>query len=91
VPFLVWLGWVTSKLWQWFAEEPFGLPHITVAQAIGIQMIVTVFTMHIVRNSTLWDENDEYTWTSKFSKQAVINLLGPGFLILLGWGVRQFL
>lgn len=37
-------GFVLSVLWRWFVVPPFGLPELTVAQALGIALVVNYVT-----------------------------------------------
>lgn len=37
-------GWALSKLWVWFIASTFGLPILTLPQAIGFAMVVSYLT-----------------------------------------------
>lgn len=40
VPVTILEGWVLSILWRWFVAPALGLPLLTVAQAIGVALVV---------------------------------------------------
>ena len=44
----IWIlhGWVIMLLWGWFAV-PLGVPRITLAHALGIDALVSVFRLHV--------------------------------------------
>jgi hypothetical protein len=44
VPATLLNGWAISVLWSWFVVSNFHLPPITVAQAIGLWLLVSLFT-----------------------------------------------
>lgn len=37
-------GWALSKLWSWFVVETFGLPILSIPEAIGLAMIASYLT-----------------------------------------------
>jgi hypothetical protein len=39
-------GWVLCKLWIWFAVPTFNLPVLSIAQALGVSLIVGMLTLH---------------------------------------------
>ncbi len=38
---LIWDGFVTFKLWRWFAE-PAGAPHLRIAHVMGLALLVLI-------------------------------------------------
>jgi hypothetical protein len=74
VPFLAVLrGWVLSILWAWFMV-PLGMRPIGIAHAIGVGILVSMFTMN-----AKMDENKPTT--ARVVKGLLFALIGP--LILL--------
>ena len=43
-------GWALSILWLWFLV-PFGLPVLSIPQAIGIAMVVNYLTYQYIKNN----------------------------------------
>jgi predicted ABC-type sugar transport system permease subunit len=72
-------GWVLSVVWGWFMTD-LGLPPLSVAQALGIAIMV--------RSVTNQHQNgrDERTATDV----CVQSILGPMAFLCLGWAVKQF-
>ena len=46
VPSLLYIGFVFSRLWTWFIVPVFGLPTLTVSQAVGINLAVSFLVAH---------------------------------------------
>lgn len=44
VPLALFRGWVISILWQWYVTDYFGLAPLTVIEAVGLGIVVSVFT-----------------------------------------------
>lgn len=40
-------GWSLSVLWGWFVAPTFGLPGLTIAQGLGISLIISFFTQDL--------------------------------------------
>ncbi len=73
-------GFVLKLLWGWFIVTTFGLPAISLAQAIGISMIVNYLTIqHIPRTDQERAEMYSYSLTS------------PVIVVFAGWIVHLFL
>jgi hypothetical protein len=90
VLFLLWLpvgiilrGWVISRLWSWFIPATFGLPSLTVARAIGLSIIVSVFTAHIPRD-------DDKGMLETMLRGIGFALLFYGLALLTGWITKAF-
>lgn len=45
IPMVALRGWVLSLLWRWLFVPIFGLPALSVWQAIGVSVVVGVFQM----------------------------------------------
>ena len=73
-------GVALMLLWEWFMVPTFGLPAISMMQAIGIGIIVSIMTMqHIPRNE------DEKIEMFKFS------FLTPVLATAIGWVVHMLM
>lgn len=75
---VTWKGYVLAKLWGWFIVDKFGLPALTVAQAIGLAIVVGMFTY------IKTDDKDE-AW-----KPYAIAFLGPLISLFAGWIVQRY-
>lgn len=54
-------GWVLSILWGWFISPVFGVPLITVGQAIGLAMVISYLTyQHVDSNTKKEDTTTQY-------------------------------
>lgn len=76
-------GWVLSILWGWFMVPVFGLPHLSVVQAIGVAMVVG-FLCH---ENTDTKKNEEKGFAWSLSMVAVIPLLS----LFIGWIIHSFM
>jgi hypothetical protein len=77
---LVLHGWVFKILWWWFVAPVFGLPALTVAQALGIGLMVSFLTKQLGLA-----EKEREAWES------VLESIAQPFLVLgFGWLVHQF-
>lgn len=43
VPLALLRGWVIALLWEWYVTDYFGLPLLTIVEAVGLGILVTVF------------------------------------------------
>lgn len=76
---ITWAGYALSLLWSWILVDSFGIPSISIPQAIGITMIVTYMTHQdydIKNNKEGMDVLIEY------SIKAAVK---PAVSILFGW------
>lgn len=82
IPATIWHAFVTVTLWHWFIATQFGLPELTMAQAIGVGLIVATFTTGFARQNT----------SDPQVANRVANVFGiPLFLLAYGWVVTWFL
>ena len=78
-------GLATSVLWQWFAIPLFGLPSISIAQAIGIHLVVNSIIAKQATPKT--EEKDIWVLCAQAAGAAVV---APLIAIGIGWIVLQF-
>jgi multisubunit Na+/H+ antiporter MnhB subunit len=81
---MIWNGYVLSVLWRWFMVPTFHLPTLSIPVAIGIAMVISYLT----------HQYDPYespdSASERMLKSAVVGLCKPGFALLFGWIVLQF-
>ena len=68
-------GWVLSKLWSWFIVAKFGLPVLSIPEAIGIAMVVA----HLTWQGSITKNDDEY-W--KILAKGMVNVTMKPLLTL---------
>lgn len=75
-----WSGYVLSILWGWFVVPVFHLPGLSIAQAVGLAIVVGMVTRD------LNVKREEQDAMSAFAVPLLYNLLMLG----IGWVVHQF-
>jgi len=81
IPFTAILdGWAISTTWRWFVAQTFDMPTLSMAQAIGLGLMVRYITYRYAAE----DERG-------FAKQLLASLLLPIIYVGLGWLVTLFL
>lgn len=83
---IAWRGYVLAILWGWFMVPAFGLPALTVVQAIGVSLTVAFITYQYQPKAM---EPEEETW-KKVSRPITHLVLGPAMSLLMGWIVKSF-
>ena len=78
-------GWALTMLWGWFAVPLFHVPALNIAQAIGISMIIRLFTP-MPEDKGEEDKRE----TAKKVIDTVIALLVPFTTVGIGWVVYTY-
>lgn len=78
-------GWVLSILWRWFMVPTLGLPALSVAQAIGIALVVGMLTHQSHHSSE--DEDEKIVKVVRL----IDPFLTPFVILLIGWVVHQYM
>jgi hypothetical protein len=73
-------GWALSILWGWFVVPVFGLPPLSIPQAIGIAVTFSLIAHQYVPSK------DKETWGP-----IVFAILSPFIAVLVGYIVRSWL
>lgn len=76
---VIWDGYVLSVLWGWFLVPAFGLPALSIPMAIGLSAVATLLTTHGAKP-------DEDKW-----RVFLRPILGPAFLLLIGWIAKSYI
>lgn len=81
---VLWGGYVGSILWEWFVVSAFGLPKLTVSQAIGISITMTFFGRGLRDHNASSDDD-------ALMRTFVVGFAFPLVGLLVGWLVKGFL
>lgn len=81
VPLALWRGLVVAALWGWYVE-PFGLPALTVVQAVGLGILASLFNPH---SPSKEDEERGALWFVAYQ------MLFAALALALGWAWSFFL
>lgn len=87
VPATVWYGYVLSVLWAWFVVPAFEAPPLSIPYAIGIALLVGMFTRSLARST---DVKKHQSATTRFFKALGESFLGPLLTLGIGAIVRLF-
>ena len=78
-------GYTLSVLWSWFVATKFGLPTLTIVEALGLAIVVGYFTSSMA--TTDWgDESDK----QKTVRIVLLPFLKTGVFLGIGWVILQF-
>lgn len=81
-------GWALSTIWNWFIPPIFGLTSLTIAKAIGVSMVIELFTgTNQVQKSSKKSSESLLDMLIEGSAKAV---LVPLFTVSIAWVVLQF-
>lgn len=87
VPLALWGGFVLKTVWNWFIPEIFAsAPHLNMAQAIGLSLVVSWFT---ARRQTSYSESEGSL--EGFFKDLLFVLFYGCIVLLMGLIVHSFM
>lgn len=78
---MIFSGFAISMLWDWFIVATFGLKALTIAQAIGMGLLVTYLTVTIRKGDGSWT----------LGEKIAISIFKPLIFLGLGWVVHLFM
>ena len=76
-------GFTISILWRWFAVPLFGLPALTLWQALGVSLLASAITSNNSDFET--DDDDPF---SAFVQVLLYFVMKAGILLGMGWIIR---
>lgn len=79
-------GWALSVTWRWFIVPVFSAPTLTIAQAIGVGLVVNLLTSRQTK-----EEDEDESWIEKVIKAAIYVVLYPLMAVGIGWIIKGFL
>lgn len=79
-------GWALMTLWGWFIVPIFGLPSLTIVQAIGVAMVISFLTKR----------HDLSEQKKRSTSETISFLIGASFLlpaitVAIGFIIHQFM
>jgi len=75
---IVWHGYVLSTLWEWFFVPIFGLPQLTMLQALGVMVTArAILPFFCKEKANQWED-------------LIGNFLYSTFLLGIGWIITWF-
>lgn len=84
--YAIWLGFVLTKLWAWFAVPAFGAPPLSIAAAVGISLIVGLVARQHPANET-----EGKTMAEILTHGTVIAAMKPAIALFFGWIAAQWM
>ena len=81
-------GYVLTVLWDWFMVPTFGLPHLSLAPAIGMALVVSYLTHQSIPSSEKEDKEDIGLTIAKAVFRSVAY---PALVLLFGGIVHSFM
>ena len=79
-------GWALSILWSWFVVPVFNVAKLSIPQAIGIGMVVSMLLNKYSSESKKSEDLLESLFTAGFT-----SIFGPLMVLFIGWIVTLFL
>jgi len=89
IPASAWFAYVAMRMWAWFAE-PLGAPHLSVVRAMGLGMLVTMYTAHIDTDAAEKASEGKTGW-HMIGKFIASKVIVPAVVLAFGWAYAQFL
>ena len=77
-------GLVLSQLWAWFVVPVLGVPQISIAQAVGLTLIVTYLFKEIRREK-------KYATQAEWFEGIVFSVMNAGLILLFGYIIQLFI
>lgn len=81
-------GWALATIWNWFIPPIFGITTLTIAKAIGVSMVIELFTG--TNNLSKSSSSSNKSLTDAFIESGVKAIVVPVFTVGLAWVVFQF-
>lgn len=78
-------GWVLHILWGWFAVGSFNLAPIGITEAMGLSLIVYMFTGHLAEKKVA----EGAGLLTTIGHMIGVLILGPMLALLMGWILFQ--
>lgn len=83
---LLYEGWIFQTLWGWFVATTFGIQALSLPQALGLSIFVSLITWKLPPK-----EDPNQTSTESFVRASVIPILSWTVLLLIGYIVTFFM
>ena len=84
-------AWVLTVMWAWFLV-PFGVFELTIPAAMGISLIVGMFTSHLTHDLSIKVKTEGKTDVSTaLGKLVGHGIINPLIVLSMGWVVTWFM
>jgi hypothetical protein len=83
----IWAGYVITLLWLWFMC-PLGLPEISLAHAVGVDLLITFITQKLVFDKKEADEDEVWSPIKQILKHLFVR---PLFFLAAGYVAHFFM
>lgn len=80
-------GWALSTVWNWFIPPIFHLTTLTLAQAIGVSTVFTLFTG--TKTSTSNTSSKDKSFGEVVLESLITAILAPVFTVIFAWIILQ--
>jgi len=81
-------AWVLTELWAWFLVPTFSIVQISMPVAMGISLIVAMFTQHLQHERA---ETSPNSVSEVFGRVFGTAILSPLVVWALGWIIQLFI
>ena len=82
---VVWGGWVLSVVWNWFMPAIFGLPYLSIVEAMAVSLIVSWLAKAAVPS-----KEGEGVWLA-YGKLIGTAALAPAYVLVIGYILKLFM
>ena len=82
---IMWSGYVLTFLWMWFIVPLFGLPPLSIAQAMGLGLVIAFLTHQHIKSTGHEGQDKELLRT------IAIVMARPAFALFLGWIIKAYI
>lgn len=82
---VVWGGWVLSVVWNWFMPAIFGLPYLTVVEAMAVSLIVSWLA-----KATVPSKEGRDVWVA-YGELIGTAILAPAFVLIVAYILKFFM
>ena len=87
----IWSGYVLTCLWGWFVVPTFALPPLTLAQAIGVSLIVGYLTNKYLPKQDNQENGIKLDDLDDIERAVDHVIFPPAFALLAGLLVKQWM
>lgn len=76
-------GWGLSVVWNWYVPAIFGLPYLTLAQSLGLSIVIRMFV-----GSSSGESDKNKTFVERMLFTTILSVIMTLLFVGLAWVVR---